>query len=73
MNRNNWRPNAGDFVLSDLSKQWLDQHKNRLARLRSNPRLVAGYYKAMDDLYKFAFEVKIYHKYPSTHIIYVAT
>ena len=55
------RLNAGDFVLSEESKQWLDQHKERLARLRADQRLVNTYFKALDDLHKFAFEVNTYH------------
>ena len=57
------RLNAGDFVLSEESKQWLDQHKERLARLRADQRLVNTYFKALDVLHKFAFEVNTYHNY----------
>ena len=73
MNNRNMRPNAGDFVLSEESKQWLDQHKERLARLRSDQRLVTAYFKALDDLHKHAFEVNIYYNYNITNTYYVAT
>ncbi|MAF41370.1 MAG: hypothetical protein CL859_05875 [Cyanobium sp. ARS6] len=55
---NNDRICTGDFVLDEAAKQWLSHHKSCLARQRSDQELVAKYYKSMDDLYKYAKEVK---------------
>ena len=48
---------AGDFVLDNAAKLWLEHHKESLARLRTNPELVENLYKELDNLYRLAQEV----------------
>lgn len=49
--------NSGDFVMEETSKEWLANHKERIERERQNPQLIQNYYKALDDLYRFAKHV----------------
>lgn len=49
---------AGNFILDEASRQWLNNLRDRLARQRANQQTVEQCFGAMDDLYKLAFEVK---------------
>ena len=48
----------GDFILDEAAQQWLDNLKDRLARQRGDQQTVERCYRAIDDLHKFALEVK---------------
>ena len=54
----NNRMHPGDFILDEAAQQWLDNLKDRLARQRGDQQTVERCYRAMDDLHKFALEVK---------------
>ena len=54
---NNARMLKGEFELDIGPRNWLENHRDGLARQRQNQPMVETYFRALDDLFRASEEV----------------